>query len=208
MTHPDTVDVVIPARNEQDTIGPVVAAFSNHPAIGQIIVILDKDTTDLTPSAVLYADSSAKVLRYPEVSGKGQLVTRGLEEVTSDYVVFCDADITGITIDHVSMLISEAVLDSGTMLIGVPEIPRNYPESRLFAWPWVSGQRCVPTSLVRPLRFHGYLMETQINKAASYAHLPVRFEWLNGLQSPYIMSEERLNAMEQDAQWGKTNGVL
>jgi glycosyltransferase involved in cell wall biosynthesis len=204
------IDVVIPARNEQDTIGVVVSVFKAHPAIGKVIVVVDRDTADDTAILAVnaVADNRHGWVLTPEARGKGQCVREGLKQVVSKYVVFCDADVRGLTYDHVSLLIGNAVLDEPYVTIGVPDIPSNYPTERLWAWPWVSGQRCVPTALVRPLYLHGYLMETQINAAAKHTGLPLNFEWLKGLQSSYYMSERRIREMMEDAEWGHKHGIL
>jgi glycosyltransferase involved in cell wall biosynthesis len=205
-----TVDVVIPARNEDETIGQVVSVLRTHPAIGRIFVVVDKDTADFTTD---YALSAIGGIQYGEVlnhmtRGKGQGVTYGTQFVTTKYVLYCDADITGLTYDHISLLLSDAIVDGEFMTIGVPDIPDNYPTARIWAWPWVSGQRCVPVKLVRPLRLHGYLMETQINAAAKHSRLPLRFEWLDGLKSSYYMGQKRIDEMELDAAFGRAHGLL
>jgi glycosyltransferase involved in cell wall biosynthesis len=204
------VDVVIPARDEQDNIGVVVSVLKTHPAIGKVIVVVDKDTADDTGVIAVNAvgDSRDGWVLTPETRGKGQCVRVGLGEVTTEHVLFCDADIKGLTYDHVSLLLGDAIMGVDYMTIGVPEIPKNYPTERIWAWPWVSGQRCVPTRLVRPLYLHGYLMETQINAAAKHSNLPLHFEWLKGMQSSYYMSERRIREMMEDAEWGHKHGIL
>jgi glycosyltransferase involved in cell wall biosynthesis len=206
----DSIDVVIPARNEQDTIGRIVSVFKTHPAIGRVIVVVDSDTSDDT--AILAAGAIGTWNEGWVITeagrGKGQCVRRGLEEVTTDYVIFCDADVEGLTANHVSLLLLEAVMDTNAMTIGVPDVPSNCPIERIWAWPWVSGQRCVPTALVSPLFLHGYLMETQINQAARYASVGVHFEWLRGLKSRYYMSARRISEMERDFHFGKEHGIL
>jgi hypothetical protein len=146
------------------------------------------------------------------MQGKGQCVEIGLSMVKTPYVIFCDADITGLREEHVGLLLSEALIDEAaehpTMTVGVPELPANLPTERLWAWPWVSGERCVPTRLVRPLTLHGYLMETQINAAAKHAGMALRFEWLRGVVSPYEMTDKRLEEMKRDAIWGREHGVV
>lgn len=200
----DRVDVVIPARNTEETIGAVVMQFIQHPAIGRVIVVVDADTTDDTALAAWAAD---KIL-LSRTRGKGQCVTYGLKFVTSDWVAFCDSDVTGLTQAHISMLITDATIGFDRMTIGVPDVPSNYPASHLWAWSWVSGQRCLPMKYVRPLTLHGYLMETQINQAARETLLPLNFEWLVGLKSEYAMTERRLKEMDRDAAWGRAHGLL
>lgn len=201
----DEIDVVIPARNTRWTIGPIVEAFKSHPAIGRVIVVVDWDTVDLTAKYARHADI---MLHDSSLVGKGQCVSAGVECVTTPWVIFCDSDIKGLTQDHISLLIGDAVLDRERMTIGVPDVPKNYPTNRLWAWSWVSGERCIPTRLVRPMQLHGYLMETQINRAAKYAGMALNFEWLTGLKSEYKMTEQRLKEMERDAAWGRAHGLL
>lgn len=201
----DSIDVVIPARNEAENIGAVISVLKLHPGIGHIIVVVDKDTTDNTDTL---AHAAGALTIDTGTHGKGQCVTIGLKYVETDYVLFCDADVKGLTYDHISILICDAIMGADTMTIGVPDIPRNYPTERIWAWPWVSGQRCVPTKLVRPMLLLGYLMETQINLAAKNAGMGLRLEWLKGLTSSYFISEKRIQEMERDAEIGLKLGIL
>jgi len=209
----DTIDVVIPARNEQGTISDILTVLSGHPAIGSIIVGIDADSIDNTETLLIqkWCHLPNLFLTFGE-KGKGQVVKKCLNLVMSPSVMFCDADITGLTYDHVSELLADTVIDDDAnhagMTIGVPDFPPNYPRQRMWAWPWVSGQRVVPTALVRPLNLHGYLMEVQINTAVKHASLPLHFVWLEGVKSKYQMSELRVNEMQRDAQWGREHGVL
>jgi len=190
----------------------VIEEWIDHPAIKEVIVVVDADTDDAWSH--IGAHRGALIL-HSDAKGKGQVVMHGLEHVTTPWVAFCDADLIGLTQEHISLLVADAILDSpgdpfeaARMTIGVPDVPGNYPTDRLWAWCWVSGQRCLPTSVIRPLNLHGYLMETQINRAASHAKLPLNFEWLTGLVSTYDMTERRLQAMEEDAKWGRRHGLL
>jgi glycosyltransferase involved in cell wall biosynthesis len=194
-------DVIIPARNEETTIGAIVELFAYHPLINQVIVVCDSCTDDTQLTAIFHG--AEKVLSGG-FGGKGQAVSYALQWVTTERVIFCDADITGLRKVHVTQL---ATYYEG-MVIGVPDFPRNLALHRQWSWPWVSGQRAIPTALVKPLELHGYLMETQINAAARDASLPLSFESLKGVIAPYEMTEQRLDDMTRDAIWGKEHGIL
>lgn len=197
------VDVVIPARNEQTTIGRVVSAFRNSPCVKNIYVMADACIDDTVIEAAL---SGAEVVCSYEWNNKGQAVQHAVEKhVKTSRVFLCDGDLSGLTPEHVSMLAS---CESVGMAVGVPMIPDNYPTHRLWAWPWVSGERVIPTALVRPMRLEGYLMETQINSAARHASLPLKFEWLKGCKADYNMSATRLADMERDLALGRRLGIL
>jgi glycosyltransferase involved in cell wall biosynthesis len=202
------IDVVIPARNASRTIGPIVEAFAEHPCIGRIIVVCNPPDIP-TALALKWLPHTKHIYVLQEHSeGKGQAVMRGLDYVITPHVIFCDADLTGFTSSHVSAMIVDAVKGKDSMVVGVPDIPENLPERRLWSFPWVSGERCVPTRLVRPLQLHGYLMETQINSARIHAAFPVEFVPLYGCKSPFHMTEGRIADMVRDLEWGKARGIL
>lgn len=204
----DRIDVVIPARNAADTIGPIVAAFAEHPAIGRIIVVVNPPDIKTSLALKKLAHTRSIYLLQENMAGKGQAVMRGLELVITPYVILCDADLTGFTSNHVSGLITGAVMGEESMVVGVPDIPDNLPGRRLWSFPWVSGERCIPTRLIRPLHLHGYLMETQINCARAHANYPVQFVPLYGCKSPYLMTDKRIADMISDMEWGRARGIL
>jgi glycosyltransferase involved in cell wall biosynthesis len=198
-----TFDVVIPARNEAATIGPIVASFRRHRKIGRVIVALDMDTTDDT-AGVAYA--AGAVVTGGIDSGKGQVVNHVLPEIDSSDVIFCDADYRNLSQWHISRMC--AYRNTHVQLIGAPDIPPNYPPAKEWAWPWVSGFRRVPTVLAQNVNLHGYLMEVQLNDACRRHGIPTMITRLIGLVSPYAMTEQRLAERDRDFIWGQRNGVL
>ena len=208
----DVIDVVIPARNARATIDGVIDPFYSHPAIGQIVVVInppDQELAEYLLDNYYNRSHGSNVLPMSlDAAGKGEAVMFGLETVGTPHVVFCDADLTGLTEHHVSLLIADAVLGTDTLTIGLPEVPRELDERRVWTWPWVSGERCIPRKLVRPLILHGYLMETQINTAAYHAKMPLRFEWLIGCHAPYRITDKRREIMREEYRWGVERGLL
>lgn len=202
------IDVVIPARNEATTIKHITFVFRHHPRINRVIVVVDADTTDATTFEA--SNYATHVTLGPR--GKGQCVKHGLQFVRTARVIFCDADLTGLTYNHVSQLTDTGLRDS--MVIGVPDfpdvtkIPPRFADTITWAWPWVSGQRRVPTDLAYSLDLHGYLMEVQLNKANHKAGNKVQLERLYGLHSPLALTSQRLDEMNRDHKWGVENGIL
>jgi glycosyltransferase involved in cell wall biosynthesis len=200
------VDVIIPALNTEATIRPIIDSWVNHPVVGKVFVCVDWATSDDTLSVA--RDDYVVILHDSSMQGKGQCVNAGLDMVDSSWVAFCDSDIRGLTSDHISILLADSLLGVNTMTLGIPDMPANYPKERAWAWPWVTGQRCLPTDVVRPLRLHGYLMETQINVSAKHSDTKVRLERLVGVKSDYMMTAKRVQRMEEDRQWAIRHGVL
>lgn len=195
------IDVIIPARNEQDTIENVVTAFYMNQHIGVIVVVVDADTADMTGSRALR--SGAVVVSGPPGGGKGQNIKAALPYITTERVILCDADVRMISPKHV-----HALLDGSGLIIGVPDMPKNLPDGRRWSWPWVSGERALPTSILRETNLHGYLTEVQINMACEKAGIRARLVPLPGLKSAYRMTDQRLAEMERDRLWGVEHGVF
>ena len=95
------VSVCIPARDEEATVGQIVAAIRRDlmeavPVVDEIVVV-DDGSTDGT-AAVAAAAGAAVVAAgslLPEYGGhgKGQAMWKGLHATSGDVVVFCDADV-------------------------------------------------------------------------------------------------------------------
>ncbi len=98
---PLSVSVVLPARNEEPTVGPIVATLHDRlveefPLIDELLVI-DDGSTDAT--AALAAEAGAKVVAAESIlpthgsGGKGEALWKSLRASRGDIVVWCDADI-------------------------------------------------------------------------------------------------------------------
>lgn len=210
-----TLDVVIPARNEANTLGPIIETFVSHVGIGQVIVAVDVDTNDDTWDVADEAGAS-RIVTGTYCQGKGQAVMYGLSTVETDRFIMCDADITGLTHEHINHLIHP----TAGMILGVPDWPteaefeatgqpRKWKKRLTLSWAMVTGQRAMPTEFARDIgELHGYLVDTQMNVRAIEAGMELIVRELHGLHSPFQLTDQRLAEMERDRQWGMANGWL
>ncbi len=124
------VSVVLPARNEAATVGPIVEAI--HAGIGpgapedrrlvDELVVLDSGSSDATAAVAAAAGASVargdEVLpRLPTVAGKGEAMWRSLAATTGDVLVFIDADLRSFTPAYVTGLLGPALTDPGVALV-------------------------------------------------------------------------------------------
>ena len=91
--------VCIPARNEEATVGDIVAVvhdelMERHGLVDELVVI-DDGSSDATAKEA--EGAGAEVIRLPEGLGKGQAMRRGLQATTGEIVSFCDADVYGFS---------------------------------------------------------------------------------------------------------------
>jgi glucosyl-3-phosphoglycerate synthase len=121
-----TISVVIPARNEQRTVGGVVGSVfrslvTDVPLVDELVVI-DSDSTDATGEAA--ARAGAVVHRAAEVMpsagsfpGKGEALWKSLLVTKGDLLVFIDADLTRWGPHFVSGLLGPLLADEEVRLV-------------------------------------------------------------------------------------------
>jgi len=83
------VSVIIPALNEEKTIGQVVRFCFLSPEVSEVIVVDDKSTDNTFEIA---KQAGAKVI-VSEIRGKGISMKEGIQQTTNELIVFLDADI-------------------------------------------------------------------------------------------------------------------
>jgi glucosyl-3-phosphoglycerate synthase len=120
-----TVSVVIPARNEERTVGAVaggIARLAADTGLVDELVVMDSDSTDATGQEA--AGAGATVYRVREVApqlggypGKGEALWKSLLVTTGDVVVFVDADLTQWGTHFVTGLLGPLLADPGVLLV-------------------------------------------------------------------------------------------
>ena len=97
-----TVSLVLPALNEEETIGVIVERarrelVDRHPLVDELLVI-DSDSSDRTREVA--AEAGARVVvhqnvltRYGSFTGKGEALWKSLYETCGDIVVWADTDV-------------------------------------------------------------------------------------------------------------------
>lgn len=83
------VSFIIPAKNEEKTIGPLVSAIlDNYP--GSEVIVVDDGSSDGT--AKISSEAGAKVISHPYSKGNGAAIKTGARCAKGAVFVFMDAD--------------------------------------------------------------------------------------------------------------------
>lgn len=118
-----SVSVVLPALNEQATVGALVEAL--RPLVGGLIdelVVMDSGSTDGT--AGMASNAGARVVHRTDVlpelvpwPGKGEVLWRSLAATSGDVLVFIDSDLIDFDAGFVPALLGPVLRRPGTQLV-------------------------------------------------------------------------------------------
>jgi glucosyl-3-phosphoglycerate synthase len=147
-----TISVCLPARDEEATVGHIVATvrrnLMEHVALVDEVVVLDDGSSDATAEAARWegaqVHSVAEVL--PDVapgSGKGNALWMSLFAAQGDIVCWVDADVRNFRSDFVTRLVGPLVNDPGVGFV------KGYYRRPLFGRPTGGGR--VTELVARPL---------------------------------------------------------
>ncbi len=121
-----TISVCLPARNEEPTVGHIVATvrrtlMETYPLVDEVVVI---DDGSLDSTAEVAAWEGARVIAVEDVlpeagpgSGKGNAMWKSLHATTGDIVCWVDADIRNFGHHFITGLIGPLLTDEATAFV-------------------------------------------------------------------------------------------
>ena len=139
-----TVTCLIPAYNEGSRIGAVLRVVVGHPLVAEVLVIDDGSQDDT--AAVVRSVPGVKLIEIPQNSGKTAALVAGIRAAMGTYLLLVDADLSGLSLDHISGLIDPVQAGQADISISLRD---NAPKP----WHWlgidyISGERVLPKSLL------------------------------------------------------------
>lgn len=134
------VTAIVPAKNEEDTIGAVVDRLLALPLKVQVIVV-DDGSTDKTTDIVRGYGDRITMLRNEESGGKGAAIVKAIPFAQGTAVIIQDADLEYLP-EEIPMLVkpildgNEAVVYGSRFTNGMPKDmkPANKLVNVLLAW--------------------------------------------------------------------------
>ncbi|GAA3036679.1 glucosyl-3-phosphoglycerate synthase [Streptosporangium longisporum] len=121
-----TVSVVLPARDEEETVGGIVAAIRHDlmeaaPLVDELVVIDSRSVDDTAGRA---ARAGARVIAQDEIlpdlkplDGKGEALWKSLAATSGDLLVFVDADLLEFRTSFVTGLLGPLLTDPSVVYV-------------------------------------------------------------------------------------------
>ncbi|NPV52274.1 MAG: glycosyltransferase [Firmicutes bacterium] len=183
------VAAVIPAFNEEKTVGSVVAVVKVADLVNDVVVVSD-GSTDRTAAAA--REAGARVIELARNLGKGGAMQAGVKATDAGAILFLDADLVGLTAGHIRALLEPVLDGEADMVVGVFGKGRVATDLAQKISPWLSGQRAVRRDLLESLDLDiaHFGVEVALTRHMSRSGARVRTVTLEGLT--HLMKEEKM----------------
>lgn len=157
------VSAIVPAYNEEKSIGGVIQTLKSSPLIDEILVVSD-GSTDQTHE--IAEKAGVRAIELPTKKGKGAAMLHGLAHARADIVMFFDADLKGLRADHIQRLVMPVLSGSRVMTVGIRD--RGFIMSALAKrfMPLIGGERAMARRVIEgmnPEFVQGFMIESAMN---------------------------------------------
>ncbi len=192
------VSVVVPAYNEAGRIGAVLEPIVASLLVDEVIVVDDGSEDGTAEEAEGFP---VRVVTLPENRGKAAALAVGVSEARNDTLLFLDADLVGLTTEHVNRMV-RAYHDEGLdMVVGVFSDGRKNTDFAQKINPYASGQRILPRRLWERARENVEEMDYGIEIALS------RLASKEGWRKEYVKLEGVTHVLKEEKR-GLVKGIL
>ena len=185
------ISAVIPAYNEEEHVGEVVQVVKAMPEIAEVLVI-DDGSSDRT--AEFARKAGATVITLGKNLGKGGAMLRGVQEAKGEVILFLDADLIGLTAEHIRDMLQPVIDEAADVVVGIFDGGRFGTDMAQLIAPYLSGQRVLAKKHLLDMKMDAEDIRFGIEVALTiYAHekdLRVENVVLEGMS--HVTKEEKL----------------
>jgi glycosyltransferase involved in cell wall biosynthesis len=162
-------------------VAEVVAQCRRCRHVRQVIVVDDGSSDDTAELAE--AAGAVVVRRSPDGDGsKANAMEAGVAATDAEAILFVDADLLGLTAEHLDAICEPFVAGRAAMSLGTFDY--GVWNRLVLRFPPTTGERIVPRwvfEAVPPAKREGYRIETFINEVVTEGRLPVTARVMRGV---------------------------
>ncbi|MDI6895056.1 MAG: glycosyltransferase [Bacillota bacterium] len=184
------VAAVVPAYNEERTIGAVLSVLVKCRGLDEVVVVSDGSTDG---TARVARSFGVKVVELESNRGKGAAMAAGVAATDAPLVVFLDADLVGLREEHVTDLVLPVIQGEADMTMGTFTGGRLSTDLAQAITPFLTGLRAMRRQVIAEMpavEVTRYGVEVALTRHARRQHLRVKEVPLPGLSQ--VMKEEKL----------------
>ncbi len=196
------IAAIVPAYNEEKTIEDVLSVLTECKEIDQVIVVSDGSTDDTVKIARQF--KGVEVVELFENRGKGGAMKAGLEHTPAEIILFLDADLIGLTEDHIDALLRPVLENKAVMSLGLFGKGRVATDLAQKMAPYLTGQRAMRRDLlahISDLDLTRFGVEVALHRYVDENDVSVALVTLSDLS--HLMKEEKLGLWKGLAARGK-----
>ncbi len=175
------VAAIVVAYNEEPTISAIVKALVDSTLFRDVIVISDGSTDGTADEA--RAAGATLVHQLPWKHGKGAAMMHGVSHTDTPILFFADADLLGLTPDHLKRILRPVLAGTLAMCVGLRD--RGPILMKISAHlPLIGGERAMRRNVFEDIPdnfMQGFMVESALNYYCRSHHLPYGTVELPGL---------------------------
>ncbi len=183
------IAAIIPAYNEAENIGCVLAVLSKVDILNEIIVVDDgsNDTTAEIVRAFTDQDCRVRLIQHEVNKGKGQAIFSAWSDTQAGYLILLDSDLVNLNPSHIEALLVPILAGAVDMTLGLFLGGRFYTDFAHWVTPWLTGQRGLRAEILNQVSKDaaaGYGFEVALTIAAQWSGYRTRIVPLKGVWHP------------------------
>lgn len=169
------------AYNEEKTIGAIVKTLVRSGFFREVIVISD-GSSDRT--AEIAREAGADLVHgLPWKHGKGAAIMHGVTHTDAPLLFFCDADLHGLTVEHIGRVLEPVLSGKLSMCVGLRDRGKLMMKISRHL-PLIGGERALRRNIFEAIPdkyLQGFMLETSLNYYCRMHKLPYGTVELKGL---------------------------
>lgn len=135
------VTAIVPAYNEEKTVGNVLKVLASSDRIDKITVVDDGSTDNTSKIIKKIQSKKVKIITLRKNMGKGDAVKMASKHIKSGVVMLFDADLIGLRGEHIEKLLEPIAKEKASMVIGLRDKGSAIANMMMPYFPLTGGER-------------------------------------------------------------------